>query len=364
MRSGESLTNSACVRRVNLSDVAKAAGVSAGTASYALRGILLSKPETAKKVRAVAKKLGYKPDPALSHAMATIRRRPADGQGEVIAYIVAFEDRDEWRQRHIVRRYWEGAVERAAELGYRIEPYWLGDTSMSEARHSQILYSRGIRGLILAPHPNGQARLHLDWRRFVTVAVSRSIAEPITHRVLDDHYAIARMAMEALRRRGYRRIGFAMSRHQIERVGRLWMAAYLAYQYDLPPENRLQPCVQDVLPPAEFDGPHLVAWIKRHRPDALLGPSPRVIRYLHENGLESPRAFGYAALDLEPEERVYAGVIHDANEVGRTAVSEIVAILRNREFGLPKKPGLKLVGGVWRNGPSLPSLAARTKAGA
>lgn len=347
-------------KRITLKQVATAAGVSIGTASYALRGMLLTSPETMLKVKATAKKLGYTPDPVLAQAMATIRRQPADGHGEVIAYIVAYPERDEWRRRHIVRRYWEGAVERAGELGYRMEPYWL-DPSVSEARHSQILYNRGIRGLILAPHPDTDARLHLDWRRFVTVAVSRSIVEPETHRVLDDHYAICRTAMEALLHRGYRRIGFAMSRPRVERVGRIWLAAYLAYQYDLAPENRLPPCVQDVVPPDEFDGPDLIAWIERHRPDALVGPTPGTMRYLREKGLETPRDFGFAALDLAPEESAYAGVVHDAAQVGRTAVGEIVAILRNREFGLPEKPGLKLVGGAWRDGVSLPSRLARTR---
>jgi DNA-binding LacI/PurR family transcriptional regulator len=292
--------------------------------------------------------------------MATIRRQPADGHGEIIAYIVAYRTRDEWRQRHIVRRYWEGAAERAAELGYRIEPYWLGDGAISEARHSQILYNRGIRGLILAPHPDAEAHLRLDWRRFATVAVSRSIVEPATHQVLDDHYAIARMAMEKLLAAGYRRIGFSMNRYRIERVGRRWMAAYLAHHCDLSPENRLPPCMQDVEPPEEFDGADLIRWIERHRPDALIGPTPRAMRYLHDRGIVTPRDLGYAALDLAPEEKAYAGVLHDANQVGRTAVNDVVGILRNREFGLPAKPGLQLVGGTWRDGPSI-RLRARAR---
>lgn len=343
--------------RVTLKQVAAAAGVSVGTASYALRGMLLVAPETTRKVRAVAARLGYAPDPVLSQAMSTIRRQPTQGHGEVIAYVVAYREREEWRRRHIVRRYWEGAQERATELGYRIEPYWVGDTSISEARHSQILYNRGIRGLILAPHPEAEGRLRLDWRQFAVVAVSRSVVEPVTHQVLDDHDAIARMAMGQLHARGYRRIGFVMSRYRNERVGRRWLAAYLASQYDLPARDRLPPCVQAVEPPGEFDGPGLVCWIRRQRPDALLGPTPRAMRYLQEQGIVTPRDLGYAALDLAPEETGFAGVLHDAHQVGRAALGQVVAILRNREFGLPEKPGLQLVAGLWRDGPSLPDPA-------
>lgn len=341
--------------RVTLSDVAKAAGVSVGTASYALRGILLASPATAKKVQAAARKLGYTPDPVLSQAMATIRRRPADARGEVLAYVVAYPRRDEWRRRHIVRRYWEGAVERAAELGYRLEPYWLADPAVSEARHSTVLFTRGIRGLLLPPHPQTEGRIRLDWSRFAAVALSRSIVEPATHRVLDDHYAITRLTMERLAAAGYRRIGFAMSWPRLHRIGRIWLAAYLAYQLDFRPRDRIPPCLQDVAPPQEFDGPSLARWLRRHRPDAVIGPTPPAIEYLAGEGLQSPRDFAYAALDLDPEDARFAGVVHDAREVGRSGVSELVALLRNREFGLPVKPGLKLIAGAWRDGPTAPT---------
>jgi LacI family transcriptional regulator len=290
--------------------------------------------------------------------MSTIRRRPTDGQGEVLAYLVAFRDKDEWRRRHIVRRYWEGAAERAAELGYAIEPYWIGDEAISEARHGRILYSRGIRGLILPPHPDTEGRIHLEWQRFSAVSLSRSIVEPATHRVVDDHYAITRTAMEQLLAAGYRRIGFAMAWSRLHRIGRIWLAAYLAYQLDMAPKNRIPPCLQEVTPPLEFEGPGLCRWVRRYQPDALIGPTPRAIQYLAGRGLATPGAFAYASLDLEPDDRRFAGVVHDAHGVGRSGVSELVALLRNREFGLPEKPGLKLIGGVWRDGPSAPPARA------
>ncbi len=347
------------MKRVTLKDVARAAGVSIGTASYALRGILLTRPETARKVQQTARDLGYAPDPILSQAMAAIRHHAPREGAETLAYAVAYAKPDEWRRRHIVRRYWEGAHERAAELGYRVEPYWVGDPAISEERHSQILHHRGIRGLLLAPHPDPEGRIRLDWARFATVTLSRSILEPATHRVVDDHYAIVRVAMENLLQLGYRRIGFAMSWPRLHRVNRLWLAAYLAYQLELPVSGRIAPCLQEAPLPREFDGPGLVRWLRRARPDAVIGPPMGAVQYLAENGLCAPRHFAYASLDLEPTDHRFAGVIHDTHEVGRSGVNELVALLRNREYGLPAKPGLKLVNGTWRAGPSAPGVAAR-----
>lgn len=87
-------------------------------------------------------------------------------------------------------------------------------------------------------------------------------------------------------------------------------------------QNRIPPCLQEVPPPMEFNGPELVKWVRQHRPDALMGPTPRTIQYLAEQGLMTPRDFAYASLDLDPDDHRFSGVVHDAREVGRGGVSE------------------------------------------
>lgn len=334
-----------------MKEVAKAAGVSIGTASNALRGVGQTAPETVRKVQAVAKKLGYAPDPRISVAMASIRQRTYSGHDEVIAFVHAYETEKEWRSRPIINRYWQGAQARASELGFRLEPYWLG--GMSQARHSQILFHRGIRGLILAPHPEPDARLKLNWKDFATVSISRSIVEPVTHAVLDDHFLIMRKAMLQLYACGYRRIGFAMSRSRVERTRRVWLGAYLAYQQDAAPEDRV-PVFE---PTFERDDPRfpaaLVAWFEKHRPDALLGLDDPDLEVLRRHGWRCPEHFGYASLDLDPGNRKQAGIMHSAEEVGRTAATLVVSMWRTREFGLPREPHVTLLEGTWRDGPSI-----------
>jgi DNA-binding LacI/PurR family transcriptional regulator len=340
-------------KRITVKEVAHAAGVSVATASNALRKVGMTAAGTIERVQSAALKLGYQPDPAVSIVMSSIRQGQMSGHGDVIAYLTAYPRKDEWRAVPTLRRYWDGANERAQELGFRIEEYWLGGAKMSEARHSGILYNRGVRGLILAPHPEAEAHFHLDWSHFATVAISRSIVEPVVHRVLDDHYAIMRVAMQNLLARGYRRIGFAMSRHRVERTARLWLGAYLAYQLELKPADRIPPRLQDIGREKDFDGADLLIWMKRYKPDAIVGLPTPVVPFLEKNGWSCPDDFGYAWIGLQPDDRQHAGVVHNAMEVGRTAVGQIAVMMRNKDFGVPHHPHVTLIEGEWQDGPTV-----------
>jgi transcriptional regulator with XRE-family HTH domain len=73
--------------RVTLSDVARAAGLSIGGTSYALRGHPSIPPRTVQRVQRLAAELGYTPDLRISSLMATIRRRqPLPGR-ETLALV-------------------------------------------------------------------------------------------------------------------------------------------------------------------------------------------------------------------------------------------------------------------------------------
>lgn len=343
------------MERVTVKQIAEAAGVSTGTASYALRGSKFVSSKTAEKVKKVAQELGYMPDPSIGMAMSAIRKGRIVGHGDKLAFITAFEKKESWHHKPIMQNYWLGALDRASELGYILENYWLGEEGVSEKRHSQILYSRGIRGLLLAPHPNKNAVLNLNWKNFATVAISRSIARPeALHRVLDDHYFIMSEAMRGLRKQGYKRIGFAMSNDRIDRVDGLWLGSYLYNQQKLASEDRIPPCYERVAKTGNPDRPGLVEWFQTYRPDSILGIEHKDLKILEKAGWTFPKHFGYAHINLLPTVEEYGGVVHDAFEVGVSAINQLVSMIRNKDYGLPKKRKITLVEGYWKDGPSAP----------
>jgi len=73
--------------RPTLLDVARAAGVSHITVSRVVRGLRMVSPRTAQRVRRAVKKLGYRPDPALSALAAYRIHGSRRAQGEHLAFL-------------------------------------------------------------------------------------------------------------------------------------------------------------------------------------------------------------------------------------------------------------------------------------
>ena len=102
------------------------------------------------RIEAIAVKLGYAPDPMLS-ALSAYRKsqRPA-----------AFHANIGWINNHArpedlyasdFLRYYQGAGERAKQLGYALEEIRLADISFNMKRLGRILDATGVKGLLLAP---------------------------------------------------------------------------------------------------------------------------------------------------------------------------------------------------------------------
>ena len=73
--------NTASNRRPTLRDVAELCGVSHITVSRVVRGRHVVRAETAARVEAAIKEVGYKPDPALS-ALAAYRMQGKQSKGD------------------------------------------------------------------------------------------------------------------------------------------------------------------------------------------------------------------------------------------------------------------------------------------
>src|SRR5581483_9373017 len=193
-----------------LRSIARAAGVSLGTVSLALRNNPQTARATRARVQAIAARLGYRPDPQVAKLMSYLQQRRRRPRAGALAYVTAFAERDVWRESSTWTSYFEGAAAQAESLGYRLEHFWLRAAGMSEQRLSRILHHRGIEGLLIAPVPRTQRRMTLEWPRFSTVAFGYSLHEPRVHRVVHNHFHTMSMATAELRARGYERIGLVI----------------------------------------------------------------------------------------------------------------------------------------------------------
>lgn len=329
-------------------DVAAHAAVSPATVSLVLRRSPLISAETRARVMEAARTLGYRPNPYVQSLMRTRRRRGSAALGPVIAFVTAHPTRDGWRRdpTPVFRQMFEGARARAEECGYRLEEFWLRERGMSPHRFCTMLRVRGIHGLVLAPLPEANAALALEWSDFATVALGFTLTHPGVHRVSNDHFHSLITAFAECRRLGYERIGLALSETVNEKVQRRWLAAYLVAQFQSADIPRLQPLVATALTEPAFR-----AWFEAERPEVIVAPAPQqLMQWLSAWGLRIPADVGIASLSAPAIGDRLTGICQNGEQLGRRSIDLLVTALERNELGLPALPDVLLVDGNWNPG--------------
>jgi LacI family transcriptional regulator len=330
------------VKPATQATIARAAGVSQMTVSLALRNHPSISAATRERVRAVAARLGYRRNPLVAALMKQVRGRQPVTYTTTLAFVTNFPTRDGWRHRALNRRYYQGVVERARELGYRVEVFWLGERGMTGRRLSEILRSRGIYGVIIAPLPRPRGHLRLEWRWFAAATIGFSLWRPALHRAAHHQMQSVALAARELHRRGYRRIGLALPADVDARANNNWLAGFLV-------QRRRHEARENwpFLITRDWSARQFREWVTAYRPDVVLSSELDALRWLRAMGRRVPRDIGFAHLAWHDEARACAGIRQHSRRVGAAAVDLVVEQLEHNQRGLPEHPKIVLIEGEW-----------------
>lgn len=338
--------------------VADLAGVHRTTVSLALRDHPRIPKATRLRVQEAARKLGYHIHPLVAALMQAKRTMKPLKSFANLGWITAWPTRYGWRApANPIPDFFPGAAQRAEQLAYQLEHFWLAEPGMTAQRMSQILRARGISGVILGRLPPGLRSLELEWEQFAAVSIGVSLDAPRLSHVADNHFHACKLAFQTCVARNYRRIGLALPHKLYERVQEKYLGAYLAEQMNLPPEQRLPPLLTDV--PHELT---FLAWMEKYQPDLVLCPDVTLIkRWLERGGRKVPSDVGVAGLALEKNDGSQAGVWADPAIVGAMAVELVVSLLHRNERGLPANEQEILYRGRWIDGKTLRPIGRAVK---
>ncbi|MCC5845002.1 MAG: LacI family DNA-binding transcriptional regulator [Verrucomicrobia bacterium] len=331
-------------RNITLKDIAERAGVSVMAVSMALRGRSGVSDKTRETLIALAEEMGYRKDPLLSSLSA--RRKGGERHVNRVAYVGAWET-DDFMEIGYNRQFYRGAVEAGKELGYDLEPYWLNPAHSLE-RHSGILYHRGFDGLLIAPVAAGFENLELDWKRFSSVALGRSLESPALHFASANHFGGLIQVCRELQNLGYRRIGLAMRNDTNHRTQGRWAGAMLEVNRAVSPELRVPPLISEPM-----SREILVDWVHRETPDVVISLGNRPLHWLLESGFRIPEEIGYVMLERmedEPGQPAYSALDQNLPEVGRAALKLLHAEISARHRGVPAIRSSLLIDGTWVRG--------------
>lgn len=335
-----------------MAEIAARAGVSQGTVSLSLANHPRIPSATRAKIRAIADRLGYRPNPYVSALMRQRRLGLPEGGAPLVALVNRFATEDGWRNNlsHTVREMHAGAIAQADRRGYRTEEFWLHQEGMSADRFSRMLHARGIHGVLLSPPPVGQAPLELRWELFAVVNLSVPLPSLTVTTVCNDHFFSVLQIARHCRQLGYRRPGLLLLDHHRERFQCRWDGG-LAAGCMLEPE--LSPTATLTIPNWETLEP-IASWLERERPDVVVSPSAELlIPYLRRLGWRVPTDIGLASLACPTRRHRCSGIFQNGELIGATALDVLLGQVERNERGLPEQAQTIMVQGVWNDGSTL-----------
>ncbi|MDD5261390.1 MAG: LacI family DNA-binding transcriptional regulator [Methylacidiphilales bacterium] len=341
--------------KASLGDVAKAAGVSKTAAGFALQNRAGVSRSTRRRILKIARQLNYAPDARLATRMTAIRQ-VASKDLLPIVWFNTNKEKDTWHKYKFHTPYLEGARERAFELGYRIEEIWMWQPGLTMRRISQIIYQQGIEGIIVSD-PARHMRLNMD--HLASVCIGGGLLLPALHRITTDIHFNLLLAFKSLKRFGYRRIGICLTQEAERFSGHVIASMVLYFDSITPKSQRIPPLFFPYLIKDEAKGMAFAAWLKRERPEVVIGLDNRLVQWAKNAGFRVPDELGIVHLAIEDDVLDWAGIYANKREVGRLAAESVISLIQNRQFGVPVIPSTRLVRGSWQNGRTL--LIPRTE---
>lgn len=343
-------------RRITMTDVAREGNVHQTTVSLALRNDPRLPAATRARIRELAERMGYRPDPMLS-ALNFYRTSRAEAKARPSMALLV-RARVKRSTFYCDDQILKGARRACERLGYRLVVFPVANADGEGPRLSRILRSRGITGLILATLDAGLHRLDMEWEHFSALCIESQHLGLSLHTVGNNQMAITRTAVRRIRELGYRRIGLCVGQSEEAALQKPFTGGYLLEMHAFPDLAPIPALVLDNGEDPDVPG-RVGAWVRTHRIDAVLSNWSSVPLLLAGAGLRVPEDVGVATLDYNPNRGAYAGIRQSHQIVAERAVEALSLLMKTNQTGLIAFPNVILVDGVWEDGPEMPPRAQR-----
>ena len=354
-------------RRVTQKDIAAIAGVHNTTVSLALRDDPSISPGTRQRIAEVAHQLGYRPDPALSALVSYRRSLAPNRRRKTIAYATGGTSRWAWQDDAKEAKRFGGAQQAAKQRGLQLEHFWLDEPQMSPKRLAEILYNRGITGMILSA---ASPRLHpfIDFatgRLHVVSLGSHGIRPPGTG-VTCDVIGDIRQAVRRTFGAGYRRPALVIGDPAPgSRDHALWLG-FLTEKNTAPHPAPFSifsahSCgVSSTSEAAPGRRTRFRMWLENTQPDVLIGSSGLVHDLLAVSPFRIPHDLALVDPCLQYDPTDVAGMRQHPEYLGQVAIEMIAPRLASDPRSISSAQTTTLIEGSWHRGTTLPDRAAPT----
>jgi len=345
-------------RYYTLADIAAKAGVHVTTVSLALRDHPSIPPVTRARIRDVARKFGYQRDPLLDALNFHRARRNQQPRSVNSAFVVHAGTTRLFSGSHYQPLVYAGAKAAAEARGHTLDIFVVGQGHLAPARLNTILNTRGITGVLLSTFEIDIEQLDLDWDQFCAVKIECLHLTPHLDAISNDQLQVARLAMQQLRRLGYRRIGLATAREDQTRLAESFGMGVLIEQASLPEAECVPPLIFSLAEVPQL--PRLIpAWMQANQIDVIISNWIELFETFATAGIRLPENVAFACLDVPPTMPHVAGVVQNHRLVGQRAMEQLAIMTDAYQRGVPEAQTITFIPGYWQNGVTAPQKARR-----
>jgi len=329
--------------------LAEKLGVDQSTVSLSLRNSPRISAATRARVQKLAAELGYRTNPFVAALMRARKKRSTKKGMTVVAWVSNWQKAETWMKVPAFKAFFEGAKERLAEHGFRLEHFWINRASRNAPQLSSVLWARGITGIIVGPVPTECREVSLEWEKFSAVTLGRSLRSPQLDRADSAHYDAISVAFERCHELGYKRIGLAFEEILMARFERRWLASYLV---NCPPSEHMECFSQKVHTKAGIKA--FQAWYKRNKPDVIITLSredgERFRAAFEAMNLKVPQDVGIVILSCHSLQDAFSGIYQFPELIGAQAADILIRKMLLNEYGLSEHPLTFTLNGAWNPG--------------
>ncbi len=344
----------------SMTEVARAAGVSKNTVSLALKGSPRVAEETRRGILEIAQQMGYRLNPTVAHLMAQLRQNRSPGFQATLAIVNAYKTADAFTQHPTIPLYVRGCHQRARQLGYQLDEFWMHEPNMPVARWLSIFRARNIRGLVIVGmmhHNKLPEELAPLWEEYPVVVTGVRTREPALSFACSDQHVLALVAFEKALSLGYRRPALVLDGVIDGLTEGRFTAGFLTGQNRLlSPADRTLP-FHDVVA-ARKDLTLFAEWLEKNQPDVIFTLYHEVKRWLSDLGREVPRDIGLIQYEWRGDHSEWAGMDQRNDLVGEAAMDMLISMVQHNERGVPTNPRATMIGSDWIGGATVSEITA------
>lgn len=287
--------------------------------------------------------------------MAHLRSRSSEETNACLAILTSGSHPEDWKKSLTEKNYILGARARAKEYGYSTTLFWMNEPGMTPDRISNIIWNRGIEGVIISPLQGNISKyltraLELKFDLFSSVEIGETIKRPELDRAIHDQYTSMTTLMNELGELNYKRVGLVLEESLDLRVNGKWTGAFLQFQRSLKTKGLPPPLILENPDQKTFD-----RWFDRYEPDGVISIVRLGLEFIQNRGLNIPKDVGYASLDTDADEKAFpevSGINQNSAQVGAASVDMLIASIQRGQRGVPEFPKRTQIEGSWKSGKS------------